>query len=121
MENKIKYLREQLGIKQDDLAKELNVSQATLSNWERGAHEIDFVSLEYLANKFEVSFDFLLCRNQNNEFKEMTQDEKLISLMQKAEKNYGLKMVFDKTADLDDKELDKLSKLIDIIKSEEDW
>lgn len=58
--NRIKALRELKGVKQADLAKELNVSQGTLSNWERGVHDPDNASLVELAEYFEVSTDYLL-------------------------------------------------------------
>lgn len=60
MSNRIKYLREKAGLNQYELAEFLNVSQGTLSNWERGIHDIDNDSLIILAKKFEVTTDYLL-------------------------------------------------------------
>ena len=37
--NRIRELRESFKIRQIDLAKKLNISQGTLSNWERGVHD----------------------------------------------------------------------------------
>ena len=113
---KLKELREEKGLSQSDLASVLNVAQNTISQWENGTRGIDNKMTVRIANFFEVSTDYLL---GNDSFGRMTQDEKLIILMQRAEKNHGLKLVFDKTADLNDKELEKLSKMIDIIKEED--
>jgi repressor LexA len=57
---RIKELREAQGIKQLDLAKFLNVTQGTLSNWERDIHDPDKGSLFALALKFNVSIDYIL-------------------------------------------------------------
>jgi len=37
--NRVKELRKEKGIRQTELAKQLDISQATLSNWERGVHD----------------------------------------------------------------------------------
>ena len=58
--NKIKELREQSGMKQLDLAKALNISQGTLSNWERGVHDPDSEALLFLAKTFNTTIDNLL-------------------------------------------------------------
>ncbi len=60
MPNRIKMLREQEGLKQSDLAVLLNVTQATLSNWECGRYEPDQDSLKILSKRFDVSIDYLL-------------------------------------------------------------
>jgi len=39
--NKIKELREEKGLLQAKLAEMMGISQATLSNWERGVHNPD--------------------------------------------------------------------------------
>ena len=58
--NRIKQLREDLNIKQSDFAKEFNVSQGTLSNWERGVHDPDNESLRKMREKFNRTSDYIL-------------------------------------------------------------
>ena len=58
--NRLKKLREEHGVKQKDLALFLNITQATLSNWERGRHDIDSKSLIKLADYFNVTTDYIL-------------------------------------------------------------
>ena len=58
--NRLKETREKKGIKQSELASLLNVSQATLSNWERNVHEPDSFSLIELSKILNVSIDYLL-------------------------------------------------------------
>ncbi|MCL2621381.1 MAG: helix-turn-helix domain-containing protein [Defluviitaleaceae bacterium] len=58
--NRVKELRVEKGIKQADLAQQLGVSQATLSNWERGVHDPANETLTRLAQTFGCSVDYLL-------------------------------------------------------------
>ncbi|MCL2235581.1 MAG: helix-turn-helix domain-containing protein [Defluviitaleaceae bacterium] len=58
--NRIKELREEKGMKQAELAQQLKVSQATLSNWERGIHDPTNETLAGLAKMFDCSVDYLL-------------------------------------------------------------
>ena len=60
---KLKELREASNITQIELAKILNVSNTTISNWERGYREPDINSLIKIADYFNVSLDYLLNRN----------------------------------------------------------
>ncbi|MCL2170826.1 MAG: helix-turn-helix domain-containing protein [Defluviitaleaceae bacterium] len=61
--NRVKELREEKGLKQIDLAGHLNISQATLSNWERSIHDPDNESLGNLARIFDCTIDYLLCNS----------------------------------------------------------
>jgi len=56
----IRNLRTAKGMKQIELANALKVSQATLSNWERGVHDLDSESLIMLSRIFNVSIDYIL-------------------------------------------------------------
>lgn len=58
--NRIKHLRTGLEMKQSDLARQLNVGQNTISNWETGKTEPDTSSLQKMATIFGVSIDYIL-------------------------------------------------------------
>lgn len=60
--NRIKSLRTSLEMKQSDLARRLQVRQNTISNWETGRTEPDSVTLQKLAEIFDVSVDYILGR-----------------------------------------------------------
>jgi transcriptional regulator with XRE-family HTH domain len=47
-------------MKQSELAKNLDISQGTLSNWERNIHDPDTESLITLSEIFDVTTDYLL-------------------------------------------------------------
>lgn len=65
MANRIKQLREMDGLSQKDLAAFLNISQGSLSNWERGVHDPDNDSLILLSEKFNVTTDYLLGKSNS--------------------------------------------------------
>lgn len=58
--DRLKELRKLKGLSQNYLATYMNVSQVTISNWERGTKEPSFTALIDLANLFGVSCDYLL-------------------------------------------------------------
>ncbi len=60
MKTKIKELRNEFGLSQQELAEKLNISQKCISNWENGINEPDFETLYKLARLFDVSTDYLL-------------------------------------------------------------
>lgn len=57
---RIKELREGLGISQQKLASELNVTQAMVSKYELGISEPDIAMIRKLSQFFRVSSDYLL-------------------------------------------------------------
>lgn len=65
MVNRIKELRQKLGITQRELAKHLGIAQNTLSYWENGKFDIDNASLCRIADYFHVTIDYLLGQNNS--------------------------------------------------------
>ncbi|WP_461203143.1 helix-turn-helix domain-containing protein [Enterococcus sp. N342-3-1-2] len=59
----IKEKRKQLGITQDELAKELKVSRSAISNWEIGRNYPDINTLIHLAQMYNMSLDSLFNEN----------------------------------------------------------
>lgn len=57
--SKIRYIREELGISQKDMAKALSMSNNTLSQYENSKRTPDFVTLKQMAEYLEVSLDYL--------------------------------------------------------------
>ncbi|MGN1480686.1 helix-turn-helix domain-containing protein [Porcipelethomonas sp.] len=62
---RLKFLREQKGISQLQLAMELNLNQNSISRYETGEREADYKTLTRLADYFDVSIDYLLERTDN--------------------------------------------------------
>lgn len=65
---RLKKLRTEKGLNQTELAKILNVAKQTISNWELGNRTPDDKMLIKIADLFNVSTDYLLCRTDNPNF-----------------------------------------------------
>lgn len=60
--SKIRQMREARGMTQQDLARTIGVSQATVSDWERGEKNPDLVRAVKLADLFNTSLDVIYGR-----------------------------------------------------------
>ncbi len=58
--NKLKDIRKAYKLNQTELAKKLNTTQQTISNWENGVTDIDLESLSLIAKTFNLSIDYIL-------------------------------------------------------------
>jgi transcriptional regulator with XRE-family HTH domain len=80
MENmfeRIKTQRIKLGILQQDLADRLGVSKQTVSHWETGQRNPEADTIKKLADIFNVSSDYLLCRSETiNNIDSLSTEEK---------------------------------------------
>jgi len=59
---RLRVLRRDAGLKQEELADKLNTTQRKISYWETGKIEPDLASIFKLCEIFDVSADFLLGR-----------------------------------------------------------
>lgn len=78
MKNRIRKLRQLNNIKQADLAKTLGIAANTLSYWEQGRFDIDNSSLVKLADYFDCSTDYILCRDNINDYFTLSKHERNI-------------------------------------------
>ncbi|MDR0268332.1 helix-turn-helix transcriptional regulator [Paenibacillus sp.] len=60
--NRIAELRDQRGWTQEELAQSIGITRAALSHYEKNRRKPDFEILTKLADKFEVSIDYLIGR-----------------------------------------------------------
>ena len=63
---RIKHLREDMDLRQIDVAKATGIDQKTLSNYETGKTNPDSYALIKLADFFGVTIDYLVGRTNNN-------------------------------------------------------
>lgn len=59
-QERLKELRNEKELSQTELAKELKVSQRSISSWETGFRQPDFETLRLIAEYFDVTTDYLL-------------------------------------------------------------
>lgn len=79
---KIKYLREQSGFSQAELAKKLSISRAAVNAWEMGLNVPSTKYVVELAKIFRVSTDYLLDVSSNLQLNvnELSDEEREIIL-----------------------------------------
>lgn len=65
---RLKQLRKEKGISQLKLAMDLNMNQNSISRYENGVREADYITLIKFADYFQVSIDYLLERTDNPTF-----------------------------------------------------
>lgn len=78
---RIKELREQFNLSQEDLAKEVDTSQRNIGRWENGENQPAYFQLVKLSDFFGCSLDFLVGRSDefgavNVAGEELSKDEK---------------------------------------------
>lgn len=62
---RLRDLREDKDLRQEDIAKYLGTTQTQYSRWERGAQEIPMHHAISLANYYKVSMDYITGRTNN--------------------------------------------------------
>jgi transcriptional regulator with XRE-family HTH domain len=64
--NRLRGLREKMGITQRELARRLNMPYQSLSNYERGYREGDYETLNLFSEYYNVPIDYLLKDTDDN-------------------------------------------------------
>lgn len=59
----LKFLREQMGIRQGEMAKKLDITQSAVGNWERNHRKPNIEMIVRLAEYFGVSLDDLVLKD----------------------------------------------------------
>jgi len=102
--NRIKELRKELNLKQEQLGKMLNVQRAVVSKYETGRVSLNAETLHKLCDIFNVSSDYILGRTEQRQLK----DEKSLSPQ--------ITSIINSCSDLNEKELIKVIEYIDFLK-----
>jgi transcriptional regulator with XRE-family HTH domain len=58
--DRIRGLREKLGISQREMARRLNMPYQSLSNYERGYREADYETLKLFSDYYNVAIDYII-------------------------------------------------------------
>lgn len=61
---RLRILRREMGLRQDQLAEKLDTTQRKISYWETGKIEPDLLSLWRLSDFFDVSVDYLIGKEE---------------------------------------------------------
>ena len=101
---RIKELRKQRGISQDELGKVLGVSRSAICQYEQGGRIPNYKSVVAMADYFNVTVDFLLDRDINR-----------VLIEKNVELDETEKDLFERLAKLTDGEIEVLSKFVDFL------
>jgi len=65
---RVRSLRVDLGMSQEDLARATGISVTTIASYEQGRCGMTLARAYALADAFECTLDFLVCRNRRKEW-----------------------------------------------------
>jgi len=91
----LKTLREDRDLKQEDIAKYLNVDRSTVGKWENNSSKPDFEKLIKIANFFNVSTDYLLGKTDNTTDEQYYLNGETRQIAQEIKDNPELRALFD--------------------------
>lgn len=81
MGDRLSELRRDFGYTQEDLSLLLKINRSSISNYEQGINEPSLSTIVKLANLYNVSTDYLLCRTkEKNNFNLLSKDNKELIL-----------------------------------------
>lgn len=125
---RLKKLREEKGIIQEDLGKIVNLSKANISKYEKNIIEPNNETLTLLANYFDVSIDYLLGLSDiKNPYAStdkissaLEDDKELTEFWNVLREREDLKLLLKQTKDLAPKDIKQIMRIIKAIEDEED-
>lgn len=121
---RIRRLRREKDISQEQLGKMLNVGKTTISNYETGYSSPDNETLKKLAEIFDCTTDYLLgrtdIRNPADEIAEaVKEDPELAEFWNVLREREDLKLLFKQTKKLEPKEIQQIIRIIKAIEDSE--
>lgn len=120
---RIKELRLEKGLSQEELGQFLNIQKSAISKYERGALEPNKTMLIKMSELFHCSVDYLLglsdIRNTNKILDAVSTDKKLLTFTQYLMERESMQLLFEQIKDLPDSEIIRLIKIIKVIEDEE--
>ena len=111
--NRLKMLRIEQGITQDELAGKLKINRNAISRYENGKRQPDYEILKKIADYFSVSIDYLLDRESPNPSPEIS--AQALNLMQT---DHKMQELYANINDLSEEESRKIIDYISFVKSQ---
>lgn len=123
--DRLKKLRQEKELTQDDFAKELNMSRSAIASYESGRNEPPYEVLRRIADFFNVTTDYLLgkthSRNVTDEITDAVKDDpELLEFWDDLREREDLQILFKQTKKLDKKGIQQIIRIIKAIEDEED-
>ena len=77
--SRLKELRMERGIRQDDLAELMGVTVGTVSKWERDIRKPDFPMLDKLCDEFKVTIGYLLGEDESRTLDKVKKQKQIVA------------------------------------------
>lgn len=113
--NRLKNLRSEKRITGEELGKILNVTKVAVSNWESDRRFPDQDTLKNIADYFDVSVDYLLCRSdaRNTINDKFNTSNTTFDIIENSDANKKVKELMKKIYSLNDDDRNAIEKIID--------
>ncbi|MCC0627461.1 MULTISPECIES: helix-turn-helix domain-containing protein [unclassified Clostridioides] len=113
--NRLKNLRSEKRITGEEFGKILNVTKVAVSNWESDRRFPDQDTLKNIADYFDVSIDYLLCRSnvRNTINDEVNTTNTTFDIIENSDANKKVKELVKKIYSLNDDDRNAIEKMID--------
>jgi transcriptional regulator with XRE-family HTH domain len=91
---RLKELRKEKGLTQDEVAKKIDIARTTYSGYERGASEPDFEILNKLSDFYSVDLNWLLegKKQKENDNNYSLPEEVILNVIKQAEAEYKVSL-----------------------------
>lgn len=116
---RLKELRKKAGLSQAQLAKEFNVAQNTISQWELGLRSLDVDTVSKLADFFGVSIDYLLGRDETASQTQHVDDDEALEYLDELHKRPEMKTLFQVTRRATKDDIQTAITIIEALKKKE--
>lgn len=115
----LKHLRTKNGYSQAELANQLGVAKSTISMYETGNREPDFITLEAIANLFQVDMNYLLGKGPADE-PQYYLDNETREIAEFMFKNPEYKILFDASRKVKKEDIEFVKQMIDRVRGDSD-
>ena len=112
---RLKELREQKGITQAELSKDLKISPSTIGMYEQERREPGNDTLKLIADYFNVSIDYLL---GNDSVSGYYRDAEVAAIANEMKDNPDMRILFDASKDLSKEDLKFVVEMVNRMKKE---
>jgi transcriptional regulator with XRE-family HTH domain len=125
LEYRLKKLRNEKGVTQQELGDYLGVSRSTVAGYETGKRKPEYDTLHKLANYFNVSIDYLLGNTDERSpadkiKKAISDDPELLEFWEELKDREDLQLMFKQTRDLSPETIQQIISIIKTFEKEQD-
>jgi len=118
LNERLARLREEAGYTKKEVANILNIDPSTYGKYELGKREPDYEMLSKIAEIFNVSTDYLLCRTDIREPITPTSDDEVNEILESLHKRPEMKMLFSVSKKATKEDIEKAVKIIEALKGD---